>query len=280
MSITPYFRLIRFGNCLLAVAGVLVGAYLTAGLQVTTPLWITSLGVFFICAGGNVVNDIVDRDSDIISHPDRPLPAGEISHHAAVGIAVVIHVCAIVLILMSEKLVGIIGAGAVLLLLGYNLSFKRIPVVGNLVVALLAGLPFVCGGFSVDNDSTLALPGPLIAAAFALLFHLIREIVKDVEDMEGDRVSGGSSLALWLGERAALGVALGLYLLLAVVTMIPYVMAWYGLGYVLIVICVLNIPLTTLLVVAFWHPTPIHLTRARRGLKAGMVVGLVALLVA
>lgn len=280
MSITPYFRLIRLGNCLLAVAGVLVGAYLTAGLQVTSALWITSLGVFFICAGGNVVNDIVDRKIDSISHPSRPLPSGEIPHRAAIGFAVVIHLGAVVLILLSEKLVGIIGSGAVLLLLGYNFTFKRIPLVGNMVVALLAGLPFVCGGLSVDSDSTFKLPGPLIAAAFALLFHLIREIVKDVEDMEGDRVSGGSSLALWLGERAALGIALGLYLLLAVVTMIPYVMAWYGLGYLLIVICVLNIPLTTLLVIAFWHPSKVHLARVRRGLKAGMVVGLVALLVA
>lgn len=259
---------------------MLVGAYLTAGPQVTSALWITSLGVFFICAGGNVVNDIVDRHTDGISHPDRPLPAGDISHRAAVALAMVVHICAVIFILMSEKLVGIIGSGAVLVLLGYNLSFKRIPVVGNLVVALLAGLPFVCGGFSVDSDSTLVLPGPLIAAAFAVLFHLIREIVKDVEDMEGDRASGGSSLALWLGERTALGVALGLYLLLAFVTMIPYVMAWYGLGYLLIIICVLNIPLTTLLVVAYWKPTQVHLARARRGLKAGMVVGLVALLVA
>ena len=90
-------------------------------------------------------------------------------------------------------------------------------------------MTFVCGGLAVDPVAALILPGPLIATVFAFLFHLIREIVKDVEDREGDRRVGGSSLALWLGVRPSLGIGLGLYLVLAASTFVPYAMEWYGL---------------------------------------------------
>ena len=66
-------------------------------------------------------------------------------------------------------------------LASYAFWLKRIPFVGNLVVSGLTGVTFVAGGIAIDS-----VRGTLIPAIFAFLFTTAREIVKDLEDTEGD----------------------------------------------------------------------------------------------
>ena len=54
----------------------------------------------------------------------------------------------------------------------------------------MSGTVLLAGGLAVDIEQTWQLPGPLVAAIFAFLFHTVREILKDVCDIDGDRREG------------------------------------------------------------------------------------------
>jgi geranylgeranylglycerol-phosphate geranylgeranyltransferase len=280
VQIISSLQLIRFGNCLIAAVSVWVGAYLAAGFVTTPALWVTMAGVFCICAGGNIVNDIIDRRIDTISHPDRPIPAGKVSIHAAKVLAIIFHLSAMILIAFSNLTVALAGVFAILALLAYNLRLKRVPLVGNLIIAILAGLTLVCGGLAVDPDATLLLPGPIVAAMFAFFFHLIREIIKDIEDMDGDSRNNASSLALWLGVKPSLSLALLLTLIAMALTVLPFVLGWYGIVYLWIVLLLVDLPVTAFVLLAFLRPSRRRLNWCRICLKVGMVCGLAALVVA
>ena len=62
---------------------------------------------------------------------------------------------------------------------------KRIILLGNFIVAFLTGLAFIYGGIAVNNFKYAVIP-----AIFAFLINFIREIVKDMEDIEGDKSAG------------------------------------------------------------------------------------------
>ncbi|MCI4347776.1 MAG: UbiA family prenyltransferase, partial [Thermoplasmata archaeon] len=90
------FQLVRLGNTIVSFVGTVVGGLAArgAGVQIPTSLWIFLLlaatSTAFVTAGGNVINDLLDRESDRVNHPNRPLVSGAISPAAARGTAVVL----------------------------------------------------------------------------------------------------------------------------------------------------------------------------------------------
>ena len=279
MNLPATLQLIRVGNCLMAAAAVWVGSYLTVGFQDSRSLWVVMAGAFVICAGGNIVNDIIDRDADRINHPARPLPSGRLTLSAAKRVALLCHLGALSMIFISNWYVMSLGLLTIVALFTYNLWLKKLPLVGNLLIGILGGLAFLCGGLAVDPGRALELPGPLMAAIFAVLFHLIREIVKDVEDLEGDGLQQVRSLGRLIGVRAALIVALGLLLTLIFLTLVPVWYGWYGEWYLIIVLLLIDLPLLGLLVLTCLRPKRQHIQWSRAALKIGMLLGLVALLI-
>lgn len=238
-----------------------------------------ALAAFFICGAGNVHNDIVDISVDKISHPSRALAAGRLSRKAASSIAIVIALTGLALAFYSNSTVALVGGTTLCLLYLYNVQFKRRPLIGNCVIALLGALTFMTGGLAVDLRSAFELPGPILAAVFAFIFHLVREIVKDVQDMQGDRTAGIRTLPQLIGAPNSLLLALVLFIILAVLTCVPIITQWYGIGYALIVLIAIDLPLLTLLSVTWRKPSERNLRLVSSGLKAGMVAGLVALVV-
>jgi geranylgeranylglycerol-phosphate geranylgeranyltransferase len=159
-----------------------------AGIELPSALWIglvlAALSTSLVTAGGNVVNDILDRDSDRVNHPDRPLVTGAISvpvaKWSAIGLltgAVVVAVPVIVL----RPLVGVFLALALIALLSYEFRFKSAGFGGNLLVAFLTGLVFLYGG------AAAGMPVAVLPFGFMAFFAtLSREVIKDMEDFAGD----------------------------------------------------------------------------------------------
>jgi len=273
-----WLRLIRLINCLLASVGVWIGAYLTW----TSPEYygptVVSIAAFLTCAAGNILNDFVDIKVDAVNRPDRVLVSRRISLRAALSAAVGVNISAVLVGMAVSWPVTILGLLTVSLLTAYNLRLKRWPVIGNIAVAFSAGLTFVAGGLAVDSAAAFRLPGPMVGAIFAFLFHLVREIVKDVQDMEGDRRAGLGSLPLAWGASRALAIALGLFAILVVLTCIPVWRHWFGPAYTIISIYIAELPLLILLAWAWRFPCPRMLAITSGALKIGMALGLAALL--
>ena len=273
------FRLIRVWNCLLATAGVWVGAYLTWLKPMYYGPMMAGLAAFFVCAAGNILNDIRDIEIDRINRPERVLVRGTISTGQALWLAITCAATATVLALAVNLLVLATVIVALGLLIAYDFGLKKIPVLGNLSIAILSALTFMTGGLAIGPKLPLVLPGPLIPAVFALLFHMVREILKDAEDIEGDRKLGITTLPQMLGKSKSLMVALLLFFVLVILTYIPVIEGWFGRSYEVITVYVVDIPLLALLIFIWGNPTRRMLRIGSLGLKLGMLLGLAALVV-
>ncbi len=273
-------KLIRVVNCLLAMVGVGVGAYMTWLWSFYYGPLVAALAAFLVCAGGNVVNDLVDVETDRINHPQRALVRNSLSKRYAITLAVGCNILAILLAIAVNRAVAGIALVVIILLLLYNYRLKRIPLVGNIVIAILTGLTFITGGLAVDHVMTFTLPGPIIPAVFAFFFHLVREIIKDVQDIEGDRQAGVKTLPQVVGVQKSLLVALVVFFVLVLLTYVPIIAAWFGTYYKIITVYVIDLPLLALLIFIWGNPTPQMLRVGSISLKAGMGLGIVALVVA
>ena len=220
-----YFRLIRFPNLLI------VG--LTQGLLyycVILPFFFeanihTTLGSFnflllvittmLIAAGGYIVNDIYDQDIDRINKPDHSIVGVSISETQArrlyLGFVLIGGIIAVYLGWVENKLALLpIYPIAVALLWAYAGWLKRLPLWGNLVVAIFCA--FVAGIVWVgeqeawsllkqqDQLSWKRLTALLVAYLwFAFASTLYRELIKDLEDEQGDAAIGCRTLPVVIG---------------------------------------------------------------------------------
>jgi len=280
LRLVETLKIIRFVNCLLAMVGVGVGAYMTWLRPSHYEPLVSAAAAFLICAGGNIINDLIDIEVDRINHPTRVLVRGALSKQYAVSLAVVLNIIAILLALAVNLLVTIVAVVAIALLLLYNFWLKRVPLAGNMAIAIMGGLTFMTGGFAIDYVMALTLPGPLIPAVYAFFFHMVREIIKDVQDIEGDCRVGINTLPQVIGVQKSLSLALLLFLILVLLTYIPILTGWFGAYYQIITVYIIDLPLLLLLIFIWGNPTRFMLKVGSLGLKVGMGLGIVALLVA
>jgi len=174
---------------------------------------LAAISTSLVTAGGNVLNDLLDREGDRTNHPDRPLVTGEFSIGGARFLATALFVSGAVVVvpvIFIEPLVGVLLVVAGGALIGYEFRLKSRGFIGNLVVGFLTGLVFLYGGAAAGNALILV---PFAAMAF--FATLSREVIKDMEDVAGD--VGRSTLPKTHGmglsggvAQAAVGIAIAL----------------------------------------------------------------------
>ncbi|MFW6448205.1 MAG: UbiA family prenyltransferase [Halobacteriota archaeon] len=220
-------RLTRPGNvvggAVLAVLGAYVAAALAHPLELAVAAGATGLGT----AAGNAINDYFDREIDAVNRPDRPIPSGAVEPTDALvlsGVALGVAFAATVALLPVEA-IGI-AVVVLVLLVTYTQVFKGTPGGGNAVVAFLVASALWFGGAAVGD-----LPATAVLGALAGLATFTREVVKDIEDLPGDRAAGLRTLPVAVGVRGAwiaAGVALGLG---GLVSPVPYLDGTFGIWY-------------------------------------------------
>ena len=197
-------------------------------LRVAAAVCATVLAV----GGGNAINDYFDREIDRINAPDRPIPRGAVSPRGAFAFSLVLFVLAVALALTLPALAITIAVVNLVALVAYTELFKGLPGVGNLIVAYLGGSTFLFGGAAVGGD--LSTVGVLFA--LAALSTFAREVVKDVEDVAGDREEGLHTLPIAVGERRALVVAAAALGLAVLASPLPFVVGTFGVVYLVLVL--------------------------------------------
>jgi geranylgeranylglycerol-phosphate geranylgeranyltransferase len=228
-TVRGYVELLRPGNAIAAGVLTFIGAFVAGGLDSAAPMAIAITATVLATGAGNAINDYFDREIDAINQPDRPIPRGAVGARAALVYSLVLFGVASGITLLLPPLAIAIAVADLAALIAYTKLFKGLPGVGNLVVGLLTGSTFVYGGAAVGGDlSTVGVLFGLAAAA-----TVAREIVKDVEDIAGDREEGLNTLPIAIGERRALFVA-ALFVVVAIVASpLPYVLRTFGVVYLL-----------------------------------------------
>jgi len=226
--------LTRPGNVVAAGVLTATGSFVAAGFGAAAlPVAAAVIATVFATAAGNAVNDYFDREVDRVNRPDRPIPRGAVTARAGLVFSGALFLGAVVAAVALPLAAIAIAVANLLALVAYTKLFKGLPGVGNVVVAYLTGSTFLFGGAAVGRVTD---PAVVVLFALAALATLAREIVKDVEDVAGDRTEGLRTLPIVAGEPTALRVS-GVVLGVAVAaSAVPYLMGTFGLVYVVLVL--------------------------------------------
>lgn len=196
-------RLVRGTAVAMSALLTLLGARL-AGTDGDLPaMLLAAAAVAFATAGGNALNDVYDRQVDRVNRADRPIPSGAIGVGPARGVAALgllaATVCAAFLSLWCLA-ICVANCG---LLVVYARHSKRLGLLKGVIVGYLVASAVLFGALGPARvDGVL-----LTLAVCAGLATLAREIVKDIEDIAGDRSVGARTLPLCLGIPASRRVA-------------------------------------------------------------------------
>ena len=272
-QLSAFFLLPRPLNGLITALSVSIGA-LTAD---QTPAWpallLAALSAALINGAGNAFNDLLDIDVDRINRPLRPLPSGRLSPNAARIESLLLALAGCALAFWLSLWHGVIALAVVALLAVYSISLKHSLLWGNILVAVVGASTFPYGALAAGDLGRSWIP-----ALFAFLFHLGREIVKDIEDVAGDRSRGERTLPLCWGRAQAAVLAAFVYLLLVGFTWMPFFTDIYGAFYALALL-----PVHALVGYVLWQlyrqRAVLADDRLGRLLKVGMFLGLVAIVV-
>ena len=182
----PYLALTRPGNVVLTAVAVVAGSYIAAGDNIfdfQVEIMIASLAAMMLVGGGNALNDYNDRESDKENHPNRPIPAGLISADETLVYSRILLSAGLLIVLfgLANKLPFIIALIGTTTLISYENKLKALGLSGNIAVGFMSGAVFLYAGMVVND------PGPTLwMFGLAFLATVAREIVKDIQDLEGD----------------------------------------------------------------------------------------------
>ena len=274
-TVLAYLELARPLNGIIAfISAWLGGVFASRGNTenlLDVRLLLVSIAALFLLSAGNAINDYCDYNIDRINRPQRPLPSGRIQRLHALIFAIVLMVIGIWLgTLISRSAIAFAILVAVALT-GYAFWLKRTPFVGNLVVSGLTGSTFIAGGIAIDS-----VQGTLVPATFAFLFTAAREIIKDIEDTEGDLKNSVKTLAI-LNPRLAVGTALSFMALVILFSPVPYLFGWYSWHYLFAVVLGVDLVLIGLAIRLLCDTSRESCASIQRWMKWDIFVGLGAI---
>jgi len=275
--LSSIFTLVRFPNLVIIVATQYAMRYLIMEPLLPTEafelqfgdlqFFLLVLSTVFIAAAGYIINDYFDTRTDMINKPSRVVVGVEVGRRQAmilhtmlniIGVGLGIYL-AFYIQLSALAFVFLLATG---LLWFYSTSYKRQFLVGNLSVSFLTGLvPLMVVLFeipllnrtygeqmlqhNVSFNYIIAWVGGF--SFFAFMTTLIRELIKDAEDFEGDSAYGMKTLPIVLGTRWTKAVLLGLIsitLAMLVFVLLKFILFsvepadFYSLGYYIILLIV------------------------------------------
>ncbi|AYN03634.1 MULTISPECIES: geranylgeranylglycerol-phosphate geranylgeranyltransferase [unclassified Flavobacterium] len=214
-----YLKLIRYQNLLMLAFMQLLFRYGFLKLQ-NIPLalahWqyaLLVLSTVLIAAAGYVINNIFDQETDLINKPADVVVGKSISETAAYNIYVALNISGVAIGFYLSNVIMRPGFATIFILVAASLYFyattlKQIMILGNIIVALLLSFSvIIIGVFDIfpatdaENRAQMASMFSILFdyAVFAFMINFMREIVKDIEDVNGDYNQGMNTLPIAIG---------------------------------------------------------------------------------
>jgi len=243
-------RLIRWPNLLIVavtqmliwiciITPLLQRAYMQPQLS---PLLFSMLVMATVCiaAGGYAINDYFDRKIDRINKPDSMVVGLLIFPRHAMAYHIIFSISGIILGTLVAWIIGQIYLSLIFFMVSgllwfYSTIYKRELLLGNIIVALLTAfvpfmvllfeLPLLARNYGTDVNpiTRFLLIWVLGFSLFAFLVNLIREIVKDIEDFEGDRAYGKKTIPVIWGIDTARWISL----VIIIISIVLLILAWF-----------------------------------------------------
>lgn len=234
--------LLRPLNVLMIGMTVILGAYyVNRGVDFLFHkiFYLYVLGTMCIGAAGYVINDVFDVEIDAYNRPDTNVIGEKISVNMGYGITVFLFSLGLTFLYFTGNMrVFGIGIFAVISLYVYSRYLKKTLWVGNWVIALLAMLNIWVGGMYFFLSKHILWMG-----AFAFLITLVREMVKDMEDVYGDALGGAFTLPMLLGMERVKKFVTGLCIILLILLLLSLFLLQYNIIFVFVNFVLVQLPL-------------------------------------
>ena len=270
-----YIQILRPLNLLFAATSVVISAWLTNTTHKTEIILHAIMVVISFAGASNILNDILDIKIDKKNQPNRPLPSGRINRAAATLYMLGLYFCGICFLqTLSLRAIGIALLIVLPLLIIYTSELKRIALVGNVAIAVSIA--------SVFLFSELALTGQLnqmiIPGALAFGLTLIRELIKDIQDVEGDELQGLKTFPVLFGIKNSISLVVILTVLLCSLAWLPYCFNLYGKLYGTALLFFVEIPLILSIFFLLKNPTSYGSALISRATKWITLGGMITIL--
>lgn len=218
-----FLRLVRYKNLIIvALTQLMVRLWLIGPKNewstiLTDPdLYLIILSTLLIAAAGYIINDYFDIKIDIVNKPQRVIIGRYLKRRMAIGTHQLLNILGVLCGLLVSYKVALVNIFSVSLLWLYSERYKRQMLIGNVVVSLLTSLALIILSVHYQENRNLVF----IYSVFAFFISLIREIVKDIEDIRGDSAHGCRTLPIVLGIRGTKQVLYGLILVFGVILLV------------------------------------------------------------
>ncbi len=191
-SITTFLQLIRYKNLLILLLTQCFVFFILLDETLDIRFWSLLFATFFAAASGNIINDLMDKETDRINHPEKKL----LQNNKAWYILMILFLVGSLFLSLNLPIEAclVVIINNVLLLL-YSTYLKGLPLIGNIAISYLTASSVYLFYLVYDESHTELM----VFSVFTFIIHLIREIIKDAEDIEGDKKAGYKTLPIVIG---------------------------------------------------------------------------------
>ena len=263
-----YLEVLRIPNATMSILAVLIASALI-GLFNPLQILLACVSVFLICGGGMVINDYFDYEADKINRPKRALPSGRISRKNALIYSIILLILGNIIAFIINFQIPIIALFNTFIIFVYSWKLKKIILLGNIVVSWLTASIFLFVSL---------LRGFIIATIFILFLVSFsstvgREIVKTIEDVEGDKKIKAKTLPIIAGKNFAGWIAVIFIIFAVLFSPLPYIFHLLNSNYIYL-ITVADILFLYSCFAIFISPK-----KSQKMMKIAMFVALIAFLI-
>ena len=229
--------------------------------------------VMFFIGASNILNDVFDCITDRINHPIRPIPSGLITKKDALFVSGILFLLGIFSALNLNTMSQYLSLGIVLpLIILYTPLLKPIPIIGNIAISVVMGIVFIFTEAAVTNKINIMI----IPAGLASYLTFIREMVKDVQDVVGDKKQSITTFPIKYGISIAILIIRILLVILCFMVFVPFIFNIYGIHYLFTVFFGVIFPAVYSIFFLKNNPTPTGSKRISVVLKISTVCGLIS----
>lgn len=307
-TISGFFKLIRWPNLLFilltqvlffygVVEPVLFqGGYMPREFRIL--FYLLCFSSVLIAAAGYIINDYFDLNIDLVNKPSRMVVDKTVGRRWAIFLHMFFSMAGILIsfyigLQSNNWFIGFANTICVMVLWFYSTTFKKKLLSGNILISMLTGWTvlvvyffannYMGGVFSMQASVTAAhklLRLALLYTSFAFIITLIREVVKDAEDMEGDRKYGCRTMPIvWGVEFSKVFVSIWMIILLALLLIVLFYILqfamWIPAAYIVVLII---LPAAYALYRLMKSSTTDDFARLSSWIKAVIVTGILSMI--
>ena len=215
-----FLKLIRYQNLLMLAFMQLIfryGFFKFQNIPLALADWqygLLVLSTILLAAGGYVINNIFDQETDSDNKPNDVIVGRGISETQAYNLYFALTVSGVAIGFYLSNVIQKPGFASIFILIAatlylYASSLKQMLLIGNIVVALLLSFSVIIIGIFdlypatvLENQQQMKIFFSILLdyAVFAFMINILREMIKDIEDMDGDYNQGMNTLPIAIGK--------------------------------------------------------------------------------